>query len=353
VTHPSEFWLFDDAPIMGGAEVFALRLARSLAKHGSARPRIVCPEGTEMAQRCAAAGIEHVAATFPPLLPSGAPRWPGGVLRSRLLLQRAGSEAVAIGNTARAQAYLTAAAFTFRRRPRILQLIHDQHTIGRRSGRFAFRRVGALVAVGGNVADACRRALPGVPIEQANLFLDPEEEVPPAPPRPVGERPTLGVLTRLIPEKGVLEMVEELAGLDSWSSARIAGRPQDPGYAERVRRRIESLGLGNRIRLIGEIDDLRSFFGAVDVLIVPSTGTEGQGFAIIEALWHNRPCLVRRSAHSPGDFNGLPVLPFEDSAGLDRGLRELPGRVVPADVVRRRFGASQALDAILGAAERS
>jgi glycosyltransferase involved in cell wall biosynthesis len=352
VAQPLELWLFDDAPILGGAEVFALRLARSLVKRGSAKPRIVCPAGTEMARRCAAAGIAHVAATFPPLLPHGGPRWPGGVLRTRLLLERAGSETIAIGNTARAQAYVSAAALTFRRRPRIVQLIHDQHTIGRRSGRFAFRRVGALVAVGGNVADACRRALPGVPIDQANLFLDPGE-VPSVPPHPAGARPVVGVLTRLIPEKGVLEMVEELAGVESWSSARIAGHAQEPGYAERVRRRIQSLGLEDRIRLIGEVQDLRSFFAAVDVLIVPSTGTEGQGFAIVEALWHDRPCLVRRSALSPGDFNGLPVLPFEDSAGLDRGLRELPGRAVPADVVRRRFGADQALDAILRAAGRS
>jgi glycosyltransferase involved in cell wall biosynthesis len=352
VAQPLELWLFDDAPILGGAEIFALRLARSLDKRGPAKPRIVCPEGTEMAQRCAAAGMAHVAATFPPLLPYCAPRWPGGVLRTRLLLERAGSEAIAIGNTARAQAYVSAAALSLRRRPRIVQLIHDQHTIGRRSGRFAFRRVGALVAVGGNVADACRRALPGVPIDRANLFLDPEE-VPSVPPHPAGARPVVGVLTRLIPEKGVLEMVEELAGVESWSSARIAGHAQDPGYAERVRRRIQSLGLENRIRLIGEVHDLRSFFAAVDVLIVPSTGIEGQGFAIVEALWHNRPCLVRRTALSPGDFKGLPVLPFEDSAGLDRGLRELPGRVVPADVVRRRFGAEQALEAIMQAARRS
>jgi glycosyltransferase involved in cell wall biosynthesis len=352
VTHASELWLFDDAPILGGAEMFALRLARILSKRGSLRPRIVCPESTEMAQRCTDAGIEHVPATFPPLRPLCAPRWPMAVPRTRLLLERAGSRGIAIGNTARAQAYLSAAALTFRRPPPIVQLIHEQHTFGRRSGRFAFRRVGGLVAVGGNVADACRRLLPEVPIGEANLFLDPEE-VTPARPRQAGARPTVGVLTRLIPEKGVLEIVQELAAVDSWSSARIAGRAQNPGYAERVRRRIQSLGLGHRIRLIGEVDDLRSFFAAIDILVVPSIGTEGQGFPIVEALWHNRPCLVRRSALSAGDFKDLPVMPFEDSADLARGLRELSGRLVPADVVRRRFGADQALDAILDAAERS
>jgi glycosyltransferase involved in cell wall biosynthesis len=352
VGNPSELWLFDDAPILGGAEMFALRLARILSRHGSLRARIICPEGTEMAQRCTDAGIEHIPAIFEPLRPLDALRWPRAVLGTRSLLGSTGSTVIAVGNTARAQAYLSAAALTFRRQPRIVQVIHEQHTFGRRSGRFAFRQVGSLVALGGNVAAACRRALPEVPIDQANLFLDPEE-VTPTPPRRASARPAVGVLTRLIPEKGVLEIVEELAGTDSWSSARIAGKAQNPAYAERVRRRIRSLGLGDRIQLIGEIDDLRSFFDAVDVLIMPSTGTEGQGFPVVEALWHNRPCLVRRSVLSPRDFKGLPVLPFEDSFGLDRGLRQLSGQRVPADVVRRRFGADQALDAILNAAERS
>jgi glycosyltransferase involved in cell wall biosynthesis len=352
VANPSEVWLFDDAPILGGAEMFALRLARILSKGGSLRPRIICPEGTEMAERCNDAGIEHIPARFHPLRPHGALRWPRAVLRTRSLLERAGPKAIAIGNTARAQAYLSAAALTFRRRPRIVQLVHEQHTFGRRTGRFAFRRVGALVAVGGNVADACRRALPEVPIDQANLFLD-ADEVPLAPPGPAGARPAVGILTRLIPEKGVLEIVEELAGVDSWSSAQIAGPTQNRAYAERVRQRIRSLGLGHRIELIGEVHDLRSFFAAIDILVVPSTGPEGQSFPIVEALWHDRPCLVRRSALSSRDFMGLPVLPFEASAGLDRGLRELPGRPVPVDVVRRRFGADQALDAILTAMGRS
>jgi glycosyltransferase involved in cell wall biosynthesis len=352
LTAAPELWLFDDAPIVGGAEIFALRLAGYLARRGWPRMRIVCPDGSEMAERCAAAGVEHVPATFPPLGPLGAPRWPGAVLAVRRLLKGADADAIAIGNTARTQAYLTAARLAFGRRTTIVQLIHEQDTLARRSGRFAFRRVGALVAVGGNVADACRRALPGVPVGEANLFLDADSFEPPAP-RHSGEAPAIGVLTRLIPGKGILELVGELATADTWSSARIAGRAQDPLYARAVASRIEELGLGDRVSLIGHVDDLDAFFEAVDVLVAPSTGTEGQGFGIVEALWHGRPCLVRRSAWSARDFEGLPVLAFDDVAGLERGLRELPGRPVPAEVVRHRFGPEQALDAILAAGGRS
>jgi glycosyltransferase involved in cell wall biosynthesis len=350
MAEPAELLLFDDAPILGGAEVFALRLAGFLAQRGSPRMRIACPDGSELAERCRAAGIERVPLRFPRLGPLGAPRWPGAVLAVRRLLEREGPDAVAIGNTARAQAYLTAAALAFRPRTPIVQLVHEQQTLARRSGRFAFRRVGALVAVGGNVAEACQRALPGIPIHQANLFLDPDEVPPPRPRRRDGE-PAIGVLTRLIPEKGVLELIEDLASAESWSLARIAGPAQDPAYAARVRERIDRLGLDERISLLGRVDELDAFLSEMDLLVAPSTGTEGQGFGVVEALWHGRPALVRRSAFSATDFAGLPVLPYGDADELERGLRQLPDDPVPAEVVRLRFGPEQALDAILAAAE--
>ena len=348
---PAELWLFDDAPILGGAEVFALRLATFLARRGSPRARIVCPGGSELAERCEAAGIEQVPLDFPRLGPLGAPRWPGAIRAVRSVLAGAGPDAVAIGNTARAQAYLTAAALASRPPAPIVQLVHEQETLGRISGRFAFRRVGSVVALGGNVAEACAEALPGVPIERANLFCDPDE-VPAPVARPNGGRPAIGVLTRLIPEKGVLELVEELAATEHWSEARIAAPAQDPGYAASVDQRISSLGLGDRVSLLGYVEDLDEFLAGIDVLVVPSTGTEGQGFGVVEALWHDRPSLVRRSAFSPSDFEGLPVVPFGDAAELDRGLHELAGQPVPADLVRSRFGPQQALDAILRAARR-
>jgi glycosyltransferase involved in cell wall biosynthesis len=345
----SSLWLLDDAPILGGAEIFALRLAR-FASRGSASFRVVCPDG-ELARRCAAEGIERVSASFPDLGPRGVTRWPGAVLQTRALLRRAGPDAIALGNTARTQAYLTAAAPLIRRGPTIVQVLHEQETLARASGRFAFRRVGALVAMGGNVAEACRRALPGVAVREANLFLDPEETGEPPPRRPDAGEPAIGVLTRLIPAKGVLELVDELAAARSWSRATIAGHAQDPGYARAVEERIAAHGLDDRVLLPGPVADLRSFLSEIDVLVAPSTGTEGQGFGIVEALWHDRPCLVRRGAFSASDFEGLPVLPFAGAVELERGLRELASARVPLDLVRRRFGPEQALEAIIAAAE--
>ena len=344
-----ELWLFDDAPILGGSEIFALRLSRFARRAGSPSVRIVCPTESELAARCSDDGIEHLPASFPELGPRGAIRGPGAVLAIRALLRRLGGNGIAVGNTARAQAYLTAATPLTRPRPRIVHLIHEQETLRRRSGRFAFRNVGAVVAVGGNIAAACARALPGVEVREANLFLDPEEVGEPPTRDGAGDRPAIGVLTRLIPEKGILELVEQLASTKGWSRATIAGRRQDEAHARRVEALIEQLGLSERVSLVEHVSDLHTFFGSIDVLISPPTGTEGQGMGVVEALWHDRPALVRRRAWSAHDFEGLPVWPYDRAEELGTGLSRVIDVRVPAEEVRRRFGPEQAIEAIVAA----
>jgi glycosyltransferase involved in cell wall biosynthesis len=351
VAEVPELWLFDDAPIMGGAEVFALRLGRYVATQDRPGLRIVCPEGGEMARRCRAEGIAHVAASFPSIDPRGAPLWPGAVRAVRSLLRRMGPGAIAIGNTARAQAYLAAAAVSTRRRPPIVQIVHERDTLGRVSGRLAYRQVGSLVAMGGRIADLIRDRLPGVQVWESNLFLNADEfEDGAREPRREGE-PVLGVLARFIPGKGQLDLVEELAEAGEWSRALFAGRPEDAAYTERVRRRIAELGLNDRISVLDPVDELGPFFDSIDVLVVPSTGSfEGQGMVIVEALAHGRPALVRRRVFSPRDYEGLPVLPYEGAAELGARLVELPAEPPPLELLRRRFGPEQALEAILAAA---
>ena len=78
-----------------------------------------------------------------------------------------------------------------------------------------------------------------------------------------------------------------------------------------MERRISELGLTDRVRLVGETDDVPGFLGSVDVLVVPSVGKEAQPTAIIEALAHGVPVIVRDPLYSP-DFEGLPVASSRD-----------------------------------------
>ena len=158
-----ELWLFDDAPILGGAELITLRLARHvLESRPDLYPRIVCPADSELAGRASEAGVETVPVRFPLVLATGVPRWPRAILRVRSLLAGAGEDAIAVGTAASAQAYLTAAAPLLRRGPAIVHLVAEQLTLARVSGRFAYRHVGSLVAFGDNVAAMFRERLPGV-----------------------------------------------------------------------------------------------------------------------------------------------------------------------------------------------
>jgi glycosyltransferase involved in cell wall biosynthesis len=344
-----QLWLFDESRGIGGGQIFALRLGAFLADHGPAL-RIVAPAGSGMRERCADAGIMWTAAEFPPMGTTGVPRWPAAIAAMRRLLRSAGDDAVVVGNGPRAQAYLFAAAALAGSRPPIVDVVHELQTPGRASGRFAYRRADGIVAMGERVAATCRARLPGTDVQHANVFLN-WGEIEPASPPPRNARPALGVLGRLIPEKGQLELVEELAEAEeSWSRLVIAGAREDEGYARALESRIIELGLGERIALAGHLEDTASFFSKLDALVFPSTGTEGQGMVIVEALAHGRPAVVRRNVFSPGDYAGLPVFPYGGADDLRRVLGELPRIEPPLEELRRRFGPEQALAAILAAA---
>jgi glycosyltransferase involved in cell wall biosynthesis len=278
-----------------------------------------------------------------------APRWPRAIAGIRRVLGEMREGTVAVGASARAQAYLSAAAPLQRRRPPVVQLMVEQQTLQRRVGRFAYRRVGSLVALGENVAESARALLPGVRVWKANNILDPNEiRVRERGARPGGAE--LGVATRLIPEKGILELLDELSGLEGWSRLRIAGAAPDPVFLAEVAARIESHGLGARVALEGFVEDIPGFLDSVDALLVPSTGREGQPNVIIEALAGGAAAIVRRPVFS-ADFEGLPVLPYDGASELGECLASLPQPPPAAAELRRRFGPDQAYEAILAAAE--
>jgi glycosyltransferase involved in cell wall biosynthesis len=158
--------------------------------------------------------------------------------------------------------------------------------------------------------------------------------------------PVIGALARMIPEKGLLELLDELAAAPAaWSAARIGAEHEDPYYERRVNERADT-----RVELLGPVRDLPAFFGSIDVLVVPSTGKEGQPGVIVEALAAGRPVIARRPVWSR-DYEGLPVVPYDDD--LAAALAELP--TAPADpaALAERFGAGQLLGAIERAAHRS
>ncbi|TMK39914.1 MAG: glycosyltransferase family 4 protein [Actinobacteria bacterium] len=346
-----EIWLLDHAPILGGAERFALRLARHAATaSGAPQVRLVCPEQSPLADAARALGFPVTAHRFPDLSPRAGPAVVRAVLATRALLRRAGAAAV-VANTSRAQAYVSVAVLALRRRPAIVQLVHEQETAARPTARLMFRRVGAVVAIGSNVAHAYREAVGAVPISQINNVIGPDE-LSDVVRRPAPGPPRLGVVARMIPEKGILELIGELfAGPAHWSTVQIAAPAQDPSYETSVRQRVEELGLADRVELVGEITRLSDFFGEVDAVLVPSIGGEGQPGVILEALAHGLPVVVRQPVWSP-DYTGLPVRSYRDAGDLPGAISHvLAAPPAPHHELTARFGPEQAIAGILAAAK--
>jgi glycosyltransferase involved in cell wall biosynthesis len=349
-----EFWLLDDAPVFGGAEQNTLRLARfideSLPDHAV---RVVCPSTSELAKRCQAARIPVTHATFPDLSLFAALRIALAIRHLRRVISAAGDDAFLVGPSLRTQVYAHAAVLGLRRSLPIVHFMPEQDSARRLTARLLLRR--AVVVVGDNAGRAYGERLGGVQVRVVNNFLLPEEvaaarySTPPRNTRP----PVLGVLARLIPEKGVLELVGELSEESSaWASLFVAGERQDERYAQAIERQVGALRLDRRVRLIGHVDDLAAFFGEIDALVVPSVGNEGQPTVIIEALAHGRPVIVRQPIWQEA-FDGLPVLRYHDAEGLGRALAQLEPATVAPDELVARFGPTAVIEALQAAADEA
>lgn len=89
----------------------------------------------------------------------------------------------------------------------------------------------------------------------------------------------------LVPRKGVLVLLDALAGLDAEWSARVVGDHRiAPGYARRVRARAASVDAGS-VSVHGRVPTgrLRGLYRWADVLAVPAA-YEGFGMVYLEAM---------------------------------------------------------------------
>jgi glycosyltransferase involved in cell wall biosynthesis len=330
-----DVWLLDHAEILGGGQRFGLRLVEALRGQG---------RGAEVAEDL----------RLPRPMPWN-PAALAAIRRTRRFLAGLDPSATVIGNHPRVHAYLYAAA-PRSGGPAIVLVAHERESAARRSARLAYRRRGGLVAIGANAASEYAERLPGVEVTKINNFLPVDyferargkRVISPD----VGEL-SIGVLARLIPEKGVAELIEELASPELrpvWRELIVAGGRQDAAYAEWVERRRVELGVSDRVRLIGETDDVPGFLGSVDVLLVPSTGKEAQPTAIIEALAHGVPVVVREPLFSP-DFDGLPVSSYSTPEELGIALRARRPSPAAVQELVSRFGPDQAIAGIDAAAQ--
>jgi glycosyltransferase involved in cell wall biosynthesis len=151
--------------------------------------------------------------------------------------------------------------------------------------------------------------------------------------------PVISCVAHILPVKNQLALVQAMSRVDG-ARLWLAGREVDLDYSARVRRLIEELGLGDRVMLLGEVQDVPALLAETDVFVLPTSRAgrmEGCPVALLEAMASGVACVA---SDIPGSHdviedhvNGILFDP-ESADRLAEALAELASDAP----LRRRLG---------------
>jgi glycosyltransferase involved in cell wall biosynthesis len=179
-------------------------------------------------------------------------------------------------------------------------------------------RAAVVLATSGRYRDASRALRPALPrTEVVPLGLG---SAPAAGPAPIWPAPGLRLLAvgRLSFYKGFEVLLDALATVADASLLLIGDGEQQRALAGRI----ERLGLGGRVRMLGRVDDagLQAAYEACDVLCLPSLDrSEAFGLVLLEAMRAARPVLA---SDIPG--SGVGEVVQDGVTGRLVPLRDVP-----------------------------
>ncbi|HEX6939042.1 MAG TPA: glycosyltransferase family 4 protein [Longimicrobiales bacterium] len=145
-----------------------------------------------------------------------------------------------------------------------------------------------------------------------------------------GAGPVIGVVGRLTAVKGHAVFVDAAARLaGEWPDARfvIAGEEWDVSREE-LEHRAADHGIAASVHFLGRLADVRPLLEALDVVVIPSTGSEAVSRVALEAMALARPVVASAVGSLPellDDGAGVVVPPGDAVAladALDRLLRD-------------------------------
>lgn len=178
-------------------------------------------------------------------------------------------------------------------------------------------------------------------------------------------RPVVGVVGRITEQKGQEDFVEaalQLAIERTEPQFVMVGFAEDAALQQRLRQRIAVFGLSDRIRFLGNRDDMAEVYGALDIVVAPSRW-EGFGMMLVEAMAAGRPIVAARAGAIPeivrDGTSGVLVEP-RDPAALGAAIARLlddPARReelgARGRVDSERFGWSRCCDQTASVYERA
>jgi len=185
--------------------------------------------------------------------------------------------------------------------------------------RWTAARASAVVSVGERAARATELhgGLPPGSVRVIRLGVPSAR----TPPRRVGDRRHLVVVGRLTTQKGVDLLVRCLPDLPDVDLTVVGEGPERPALLALA----TTLGVQERVQLIGQQVDARALLAGADVVAVPSRWESGP-LVLLEAMAEGRPVVVSDVGFAGEALDGERcgrLVPVEDVPALTGALREL------------------------------
>lgn len=224
-------------------------------------------------------------------------------------------------------------------------VLFSWESLPRRAGFWERRRTAASfqaarAAIGGNTLAAAllqsgNKSIPVVVIPQLG--------VAPPPPliRPDSERLSIGYVGRLLPERGVDDLLRAAATIMGQWSLTIAGAGPEQEPLEAL---VQRLGLASRVRWLGGVSrtEISALWSELDCLVIPSrktaTWTERWSPVLIDAMAHGVVPVVTDGGGLTGVVHGVGIV-VRDVESLGEALQTLRG--FPEERLRRGVAARQ------------
>ena len=161
------------------------------------------------------------------------------------------------------------------------------------------------------------------------------------------DRPIIMLPARVTRWKGQMVLVEAMARLPGDSLALLVGDAEErPAFRAELEARIESLGLKDRVRLVGHANDMAAALMLANVVIHASTDAEAFGRTVIEAQAMARP-VIASDLGAPRETVAEGVTGWRTPPGDAAALAEAIGKALALPPAERAALGARARAAVL------
>jgi glycosyltransferase involved in cell wall biosynthesis len=131
----------------------------------------------------------------------------------------------------------------------------------------------------------------------------------------------LGCVARLSKEKGIDVLINAVATMPDVQLEIVGTGPEESVLQDQITR----LELGNRVHMIGKIEDLAAFYASKDAIVLPSREHDPFGLVAAEAMALGVPAVVTDSCGIAGELQDSEaiIVKADDAAALAQGIELL------------------------------